>query len=376
MRAQCRRSACVVQTATLAVALGLSLTALAGAADPAAGGRVLSAAVAGTSPAAVLRAGLADARTAAGAPLTVLGATRSTDGTLSVALFRTAGRTAIAGILFAEYAPGGSRATIAYDRADRFATTEPALVARAMAAAQPPASPAVALRDVRSPDRSVIARVPASWRITTFAQGEFAAAGPDAAEVDQEVSVRLIDPRSSVYQQALRFSANPYATPYGIPMTIESDPVRAYVHFASMVAHLKHLPDPAISIERAIPQPAPDGFHATEIVGTESLHGVRTRFDGIVGVASPGPIGGWSIVVKMVSAPVAHFASDLPTLAAVYNSYRVDQGVRGGQVAQTQADDRAGAERGLALMQQTQAATRATFSASMANLRGIGRARS
>ena len=36
---------------------------------------------------------------AAGAPLTVLGATRSTDGTLSVALFRTGGRPAIAGIL-------------------------------------------------------------------------------------------------------------------------------------------------------------------------------------------------------------------------------------------------------------------------------------
>jgi hypothetical protein len=347
--------------------------------DVAGGGHVLSGPASGaTSPAGLLRIGLADARRALG-PLSVLGATRSIDNALTVALFRTAGGDdRMGGLLLASYASGGaSRVTIVYDRADRFASTEPALIARATRAAQLPGATVGPMRAVRSPDGSVTASVPPAWKITTFAQGEFAAVAPDAAEVDQELSVRLIDPRSSAYQQALRLQqqlgrvVNPYATPYGMPMTVDVDPARAYVTFANAIAKAQHFARPDISIEHAIPLPSANGLHATELVGTESLRGVRTRFDGIVGVAPPGPIGGWAMFVKMISAPVARFDADLPTLAAVYNSYRVDQGVRGQQVAQTQADDRAGAARGLALMQQTQAQNSATFNASMAHARSV-----
>jgi hypothetical protein len=154
-------------------------------------------------------------------------------------------------------------------------------------------------------------------------------------------------------------------------MTVDADPARAYVAFASMIARAQHLGSPNITIDRTIPRPSQPGLTATEIVGSTSVRGARMRFDGIVAVTAPGPIGGWSISVKMITAPVARFDSDLATLAAVYNSYRVDQGVRGQQVAQTQEEDREGAARGLALMQQTQAHNAATFDASMAHAQSV-----
>jgi hypothetical protein len=373
----------------LVVALGLSLVAgedAAAASPPAgmsdaagpAGGRLLTGFAPATSPAALFRTALADTRSAFGPDVRVLSATRSTDGALTVGLFRVNDAAApLAGLILASYArSGSSRIAIVYDRAERFATTAPSLIARATpAAAQTATASAGPLRDARSPDGSVRALVPPAWKLTIFAQGELSASGPDGAEVDQEVSAHMIDPRSPLFQQALQMQsrmsgrANPFGTPYGIPLTYEPDPARAFIAFARIVAKAQGLGDPAVSLERTIPQPQQQGLRVSELVGTDTVKGTRMRFDGIVAVTPASQTGGWMMSVKMISAPVAAFQRDLPALAAIYNSYRVDQGVRGQQVQQTIAEDQAGAARGLALMQQTQAQNTATFDASMSHAR-------
>jgi hypothetical protein len=333
------------------------------------------------SPAELFRTALADARRAFGPQVRVLSATRSVDGALTVGLFRVNDAAApLAGLVLASYVRGGSsRIAIVYDRADRFATTAPSLIARATpaAAVHNAAASAGPLRDVQSPDHSVRALLPPAWKLTIFAQGELSASGPDGAEVDQEVSAHMIDPRSPLFQQAMQMQSrmgqrvNPFGTPYGIPMTYEPDPARAYVAFARTVAKAQGFGDPDVSLERTIPQPPQQDLRVTEIVGTDTVKGTRMRFDGIVAVSPASQTGGWMMSVKMISAPLATFQRDLPALAAIYNSYRVDQGVRGQQVQQTIAEDQAGAARGLALMQQTQAQNTATFDTSMSHARSV-----
>jgi hypothetical protein len=347
---------------------------------PAPAGHVLLGTATASSAPALLRAGLDDARAAFGSAPVVAGASRSTDDTLTVALFR-AQRAGVAygGLVLATFVRGGeSKIAIVYDRADRFAASAPALI-RTVVAAETPAGtqPAPAMHDVVASDNSVRARLPDGWTTHTFGQGMFAASGPDAAEVDQEIAARLIDPRSPVFQQALQLQqemhqpANPLATPYGIPLTYQPDPVRAFVALSRLLAQIQHQADPAITIERTIAQNGQPGIRATEISGTDTVRGTRMRFDGIVGVTPANQNGAWTLSVKMISAPVDRFARDLPTLAAIYNSYEVNQQQMGAEVAQTIASDRAGMARGLAMAQATQSRDAAVFDASMSHARSV-----
>lgn len=346
------------------------------------GGHILAGPARGaTSPASTFRAGLRDLRAAFGRSPDVLSAARSTDGTLTVALFRVrTGSTPVGGLVLASYVPNGSsHVAVVYDRLDRFATTAPQLIARAAEAAhtRSPGTSIGLLRQMTANDGSVRALVPPSWKIGVFSGGEFSATGPDGAEVDQEVAAHLIDSRSPEFQQALALQrqmnrpADPFGTPFGIPVTYEPDPERAFVAFATTIARAQRMADPAITIERVTPQPPQPGIRVSEIIGTETVRGTRMRFDGIVAASQANSNGAWNISVKMVSAPVNAFARDLPTLAAIYNSYHVDQGVMGQQVQNTIAQDRAGAARGLALMQQTQAQNTATFNASMSHAQAV-----
>jgi hypothetical protein len=382
-----RRVAALVLTTLAATTLGRGPAPALAAALPAGmralpvtgDGHVCIGASGAGSPADLLRASLRTAHALFGAAPTVVGASRSTDGTLTVALFRvTAGGTALGGLVLATYVAGGrSQTAIAYDRADRFGTSAPALIARVVAAETPAAAAVPPMHDIVAPDGSVRARLPAGWTTRIFAGGVFAAAAPDTAEVDQEVAARLIDPRSPVFQQALQLQQqlhqplNPMATPYGIPMTYQPDPARAFVALSDALATFGHQGNPNIVIERTIAQPAQPGIRAVEIAGTDTVKGVPTRFDGIVGITPMTSTGAWMLSVKMISAPVAHFQADLPALAAVYNSYTVDQRVMGDQVAQTIAADRAGMARGLAMAQATQSRDAAVFDASMSHARSV-----
>jgi len=346
--------------------------------SPAAGHVLLGTATA-ASASALLRAGLDDVRATFGSAPAILGASRSTDDTLTVALFRVRHEgIAYGGLVLTTFVRGGpSKVAIVYDRADRFGTSAPALI-RSVVAAQTPAGAVLpAMHDVVASDNSVRARLPDGWTTHAFGGGVFAASGPDAAEVDQEISARLIDPRSPVFQQALQLQQqmhqpyNPLATPYGIPLTYQPDPVRAFVALNGVLAQIQHQPDPAITIEHTIPQSGQPGIRATEISGTDTVRGTRMRFDGIVGVTPANQNGAWMLSVKMIAAPVDRFQRDLPTLAAIYNSYAVNQQQMGAEVAQTIATDRAGTARGLAMAQATQSRDTDVFNASMGHARSV-----
>jgi hypothetical protein len=371
-----RLSAALPLLCACAVSAPPGLHALPGAP---AGAALVGTATADSAP-ALLRAGLDDVRGTFGAAPTVLGASRSTDDTLTVALFRVRrDGVAYGGLVVTTFVRGGtSKVAIVYDRADRFGTSASSLL-RTVVAAQTPAGaePPPAMHDVTAPDNSVRARLPEGWTTHAFGQGMFAASGPDQAEVDQELAARLIDPRSPVFQQALQLQqqlhqpANPFATPYGIPLTYQPDPAQAFVALSRLLAQIQHQADPAIAIERTIPQPGQPGLRATEISGTDTVRGTRMRFDGIVGVTQANQNGAWMLSIKMISAPVDRFARDLPTLAAIYNSYAVNQQQMGNEVAQTIATDRAGMARGLAMAQATQSRDADVFNASMSHARSV-----
>ena len=158
------------------------------------------------SPAALLRVALEDARNTFGGTLSVRSATRSNDGTLTLAsVHGNPSGTPTDGIVVAEFAPrGASRVWIVYDRSDRFATTARDLLARATASPDKPAGPVEPMRERTAPDGSVRASVPDNWKISIFSQGAFSAMGPAGEEVDQEVAAHLIEPSSAVLHQALQ----------------------------------------------------------------------------------------------------------------------------------------------------------------------------
>ena len=397
MRTTPRFSACLagkavgrrIAVTTLAAALALATAGAlpAGAATvPAgfhtvaapAGGNLLEGTIDAASPATLLRAALGRARDAFG-PITVAGATRSTDETLTVALFRARSNgVAVGGLVLATYVGGGaSRVAIAYDRADRFGRTAPALIGRATQAPSGGTLTVPPLRPVVATDQSVSASLAPGWTPKIFAQGVFAASGPDGAEVDQEVAVHLIDPRSPVYQQNVamlrRIGRAPgaFGNPYGLPLSYQPDPARAFIAVSTALAQMQGGGDPEITIEKTVAQPHQPGLTIAEISGTDTVKGVRTRFDGLVGVGAANQNGAWFVSVKMIAAPVAHFQADLPALIAIYNSYSVNQTERAAQVQQTIADDRAGTARGLAMAHAAQDANSATFNASMSHARSV-----
>lgn len=92
---------------------------------------------------------------------------------------------------------------------------------------------------------------------------------------------------------------------------------------------------------------------------------------GFVAATSPNAFGGWAMTAKLVMAPVERFAQSFPTMLAVFDRYKVDQGVRHDQVQATLAEDAGGAQRTSAYLQGVRDRNTAVFNASMSHARAV-----
>jgi hypothetical protein len=315
----------------------------------------------------VFRAALVVAKTYFGERPQILGVVRSNDETLTLGLFKAQLKGApVGGFVLTTFVPNGaSRVDILFDRSDRVGKSMNNLLAQAAALHDSPAGTSAgavaALHDVISPDSTVRARIPEGWTTPIFGEGQLVAAGPHDVEVDQELSVRCIDPRSSI--------AN--GVPW-LPVPYTQNVERAYLNVVAALTRRGAIAvtDTQITNVKSMNSPV-QGASLAQLTGTNVLHGVTRKFDGLVLVSSQGPGGGWSLTLKMVAAPQATFDRDLPTLTAVYNSYNVDQQARGQQVAQSMQQDREGMARARQMSADTIARNTAVFNASMSHARSV-----
>ncbi len=332
------------------------------------GGRILDGTVGvRSSPDEAFRAGLRRARSFFGRAPHLVGVVRSTDGSTTLGLFKTTSAgVSVGGLVLAIYAANGpSRVDLMYDRVSDVDRTMRGMIARVAAihparAAGSNSGGLPAVHDVVSPDGSVHAVLPVDWRPLRFEQGEFAAVGPDGAEVDQEISIPCMDPSSSI--------ANSGA---GMPVPYSRDVVTAYRNVIAVLARRGAPMPTGIDFETVRREDGPQGASVAYLAGTQTLHGARVRFEGHVLVSAPYGAGGWTLTIKMVSAPVDRYRTDFPLMTAIFNSYNVDQGVRHQQVQATIQQDEAATQRGTAMMQATQARNSAVFNASMDHARSV-----
>jgi len=119
------------------------------------------------------------------------------------------------------------------------------------------------------------------------------------------------------------------------------------------------------------PVAALPGFNGAEVTGTSRLQGKLLRFDEFVYVGPQGPAGGWQVAVNGVVAPDDRFETDEPAMAALFNSYRLDNGRRQAQVQANIAAGWAASRAGIAHMNAVTAADQATVDASMRNARAV-----
>ncbi len=310
----------------------------------------------------------------------VIGAVRSNDRTLTLALFKaTLGGTPVGGYILTTYvAHAPSHLDVLFDRVDRASRTLNPMLAQVSALR--PAGPATSsgaaapLHDVVSEDGTVHAQLPAGWHTTIFAQGQMAAVGPNRAEVDQEVALQFLDPNGQLArsQQQLQASMRNPLAGRQIVVPYTSDVRQAYLNALSALISRGVVPPTQVTIEHVRPfAPNPDGSNSAELVGTSVKNGSTDRFDGVVLVSPPNPYGGWTLAVKMISSSKDSFARDMPTLLAVFNSYNVDQRRRGQQVALSIQGNQEGMARGNAMMAATRAQMSATFDASMDHARSV-----
>jgi len=298
----------------------------------------------------------------------MLGAVRSADGAITIGAFDATLRgMPVRGIAITAFEPrGGSRVGIIFDYSDRIARSINPLLGRVRGMMVPSSAPGVSaaaakpLHAIEAPDGTVDARIPAGWRTTVFGEGVFAAMGPDGSEVDQEVSVNFVDPRSSLRMPG--YAVASYTTK---PAEALADATQYLVQ--------RGAPDPQLHIEHETRQTAqPGGGSAAELTGTLTLRGGRPgRFDGVALVSPLGQYGGWFLSLKMISAPAETYGRELPTLLAIFNSYHVNQGQRTEQVRENVA---AGWRQTQAILQanaQVQQRNTAVFNASMASARNV-----
>ncbi|MBC5801189.1 MAG: hypothetical protein GIX03_05850 [Candidatus Eremiobacteraeota bacterium] len=299
----------------------------------------------------------------------MLGAVRSANGAITIGAFDATLRGApVRGIAITAFEPrGGSRVGILFDYSDRIARSINPLFERVRGMMVPSSAPAVSaaavkpLHAIEASDGTVDARIPAGWRPILLRDGAFAATGPDGSEVDQEVSLNFADPRSSLA-----------GTPGWPALPYTAEPAQA-LSAATRYVVQRGGPDSHLHIERETRVSVPPGMGtAAELIGTETLRGGRPgRFDGVALVSPLGQYGGWSLSVKMISAPAETFQRELPTLLAIFESYHVNQERRGEQVHENIA---AGWRQTQAILQanaEVQQRNSAVFNASMANARNV-----
>jgi hypothetical protein len=345
--------------------------------DDAGGGRILLGGLGGVGAGQTFRAGLHRISDYFSHTLRLASVVRSNDGRITMAAFdaRLSG-VPVGGIALTSYGSGASQVAVVFDVSQRLPrtlgglfthlqnlpTAAPERVAGASSQHGSGASlqaqiAAVPTQQRTSDDGTVSINLPADWQIKQFAEGSVVADGPDGAEVVEGLSFPMVDPRGPAGM--------------GIRVPYDSDPASSYETVFRALAQMSGRPATQFISIHEKPVAAPSGFNAAEVTGTSRHLGKLLRFDEFVDVGPQGPAGGWQVAVNGVVAPDDRFETDEPAMAALFNSYRLDNGRRQAQVQANIAAGWAASRAGIAHMNAVTAADQATVDASMRNARAV-----
>ncbi len=332
--------------------------------DVSSGGRILQGTLPhANSPAQALRAGVRLGAAYFDDSPQLTGIVQSTDGHVTLAQFRaTLAHQAMTGLLVAVTGSGTSRIAFLFDRRDDIAKSIRPMVARLQKESGPSSAGGTVstLHPMRSPDGSVLAALPDGWKMQQFGNGYFVAAGPDGAEVDQEVPFHLTVPGSPI--------AN---TPGYITVDYAPDPAKIFVTALESATRRAGKPV-TIHVESAGEIKSDDtGVLNQRVSGMSSGANGDHRFEGAVLLGRPGVGGGYLMEAKMVSAPIATYKRDFPVMAAIFGSYRVDQQREGQITSNYVAAMQQETQHLLEVNRQQMARNQATFYASMQNAHAV-----
>jgi hypothetical protein len=340
------------------------------------GGRILTGGLGGVGSGETFRAGLHRISDYFSHTLRLASVVRSNDGRITMAAFdaRLSG-VPVGGIALTSYGTGASQVAVVFDVSQRLPRTLGGLITH-LQNLPPPAVPergaspqsgsgaslqaqiaAVPTQQRTSDDGTVSINLPADWQIKQFAEGSVVADGPDGAEVVEGLSFPMVDPRGPAGM--------------GIRVPYDSDPASSYETVIRALAQMSGRPAAQFVSIHEKPAAALPGFNGAEVTGTSRVQGKLLRFDEFVDVGPQGPAGGWQVAVNGVVAPDDRFETDEPAMAALFNSYRLDNGRRQAQVQANIAAGWAASRAGIAHMNAVTAADQATVDASMRNARAV-----
>ncbi len=325
------------------------------------GGRILVARERGVSnPIAALRSAVAAGGSYFDGPPSVKSVVETTDGRAAYAAFGAILRgTPVVGVTIVALQPhGGAQVVAFFDRPSHLETSlRPMLaslgtpnIGSSAGGANGRAEP---LRPYQSPDGSASVDLPANWTVTSASEGQLMAHDPSNAEnAELGVSISITDPHAGMGAQIAASSG-------GILMPYDPDPGSAYVGLTNVLSRRTNVsPNVKILKQKAFPS---NNGRFSFIAGEEtSPKGVRDGFLGDVGVTPVMAMGGYLITVTMVSGPLKKSPDSVATLAAIFESYHVNGGVRAAQVNAHQQET-------IARTQQIIAGIHATGEASMRN---------
>jgi len=211
------------------------------------------------------------------------------------------------------------------------------------------ASPGESLKQFVLPDRSASVSLPDGWQVNPRRSGggTIYAAGPNGETAALGMAIQVWDPRSPRVAQILRSAqqggqGNPQDgkllfLPYG------GDPAATYTNLIQMERRKAGLPPADFQITSSTPVPArapKRGAHITGQVDFKDGKGPRELVV-IYYDDPPGAKGCWWCSLYGTTAPSAVAGQERAALAAVLQSFRVDQNVvnqEGAKLAQPEID--------------------------------------
>jgi hypothetical protein len=276
-------------------------------------------------------------------------------------LFRTRGTDSLAAFFAVTANPGGQpfsglaivsmrtglmpSGAVLFDRADRFARTEPVLMVKLNTAWQqqavrPSAKPAQPLHTATASDGSASVGLPSGWQISGGGGGSLHAAGPNGESVHLGVINQNIydarNPRAQGMIQYLSRGRTPFSVcPFG------DDLVNSFLCVSKQTRERQGLQPVTLAVINRIDAPATQYEVHVQIVSAEmDFHDGKGAMMASIrlGAMPMGPSGAWALTVSSELVPKRLAEDEWPTMAAVAASYRQNGQVIAGQTAQVIAD--------------------------------------
>jgi hypothetical protein len=268
----------------------------------------------------------------------------------------------LAGLVIASAPKSGQAAAVLlYDDSDRFASSlnpmfkrlqqeisaapsalgPPSSSAQSASASSLPAptAPAAPLQTYRFPDGTGSIGLPAGWNVAFAQKADILAKGPKGEVLRFGLNVPIVDPRDprSSALGSIRNGTGPgnfLAIPFGI------DGATAFKEFSAQMAIKNRKPPNTLNIGTVQQVPTTGGgriFFISGDVDTHDGQGPVTFICQVV-MSAQMSLGSWSMTIYQVNIPKQLYPQEANTIAHIYPSYNVNEGLMLG-IIKTEIDE-------------------------------------